>query len=224
MKYKPQSALAALIVAMLLPSIAAAQLQWFGYAGGGDSAMLDRTAPYINFGYFITDGSPTNTAATSAVNRIVGRDMKVLVELGQLLWAPGTNSTYRSLHPDFRNRWNTWKSYNPTIFSSEKILAFLVRDEPFQNRVNIDQYELAAQMVKQDFPWAKIILIEAAVAVKTPCKVPISCWLTPTQVVRLLASASGRTPTGPSSDDIYSRAGRSFTVLPARSVCGFISD
>jgi hypothetical protein len=168
MKYKPQSALAALLVAMLLPSIATAQLQWFGYAGGGDSQMLDRTAPYINFGYFITDGNPTNTAATAAVNRIVGRDMKVLVELGQLLWAPGANATYRSLYPDFRNRWNTWKSYNPTIFSSEKILAFLVRDEPFQNRVNIDQYEMAAQMVKQDFPWAKIILIEAAAAVYDP--------------------------------------------------------
>jgi hypothetical protein len=168
MKYKPQSALAALIVAMLLPSIAAAQLQWFGYAGGGDSAMLDRTAPYINFGYFITDANPGSTAATGAVNRIVGRDMKVLVELGQLLWAPGSNSTYRSLYPDFRNRWNTWKSSNPTIFSSEKIIAFLVRDEPFRNRVNIDQYELAAQMVKQDFPWAKIILVEAADTVYDP--------------------------------------------------------
>jgi len=85
MKYKPQSALAALLVAMLLPSIATAQLQWFGYAGGGDSPMLDRTAPYINFGYFITDGNPTNTAATAAVNRLVGRDMQVLVQLSQLL-------------------------------------------------------------------------------------------------------------------------------------------
>ena len=165
MKYQPQSALAAILVAVLLPSIATAQLQWFGYAGGGDSAMLDRTSPYINFGYFITDGNPSSTAATAAVNRIVGRDMKVLVELGQLLWAPGSNSTYRSLYADFRNRWNTWKAYNSTIFSSDKILAFLIRDEPFQNRVNIDHYEMAAQMVKQDFPWAKIILIEAAVAV-----------------------------------------------------------
>lgn len=165
MKYKSHSALTALVLALLLPSVAAAQLQWFGYAGGGDTAMLDRTAPYTNFGYFSTDASPSSVAATNTVNRIAGRDMKAIIELGKLLWAPGSNSTYRSLYPDFRTRWNTWRSYNASILSSDKIIAFLVRDEPFLNQVNMDSYEVAAQMVKQDFPWAKILLVEAAHAV-----------------------------------------------------------
>jgi hypothetical protein len=165
MKYKSPSLIASLVVTMLLPSIAAAQLQWFGYVYGGDTAMLDRTAPYTNFGYFSTDSNPASRDATFTVDRIVGRDMKAIVELGKLLWYPGYDSTYRTLHPDFRTRWNTWKSYNATILTSDKILAFLVRDEPFQNQVNVDQYEFAAQMVKQDFPWAKIILTEASIAV-----------------------------------------------------------
>ena len=165
MNLKLNSAVAVLVIALLLPSIAAAQLQWFGYAGGGDDTMLDRTVTYINFGYFSTDEDPRSTAVFYRIDAMTQREMKAIVELGQLLWEPGTSGTYQSLYTDYVDRWNTWKTTNAPALTGDKVLGFLVRDEPFLNKVDISQLEAASQMIKRDFPWAKIILIEAADAV-----------------------------------------------------------
>jgi hypothetical protein len=165
---KLNSAVAVLFVALLLPPIAGAQLQWFGYAGGGDDAMLDRTVTYINFGYFSTDENHRSTAAYYRINAMSQREMKAIVELGKLLWRPGADGRYQTLYPDYVDRWNTWKSTNAGALTSDKVLGFLVRDEPFLNKVNISNLEAASQMIKQDFPWAKIILVEAADAVYDP--------------------------------------------------------
>lgn len=165
MNLKLNTALTVFVVTILLTPVAQAQLQWFGYAGSSDDAMLDRTATYINFGYFSTSENPASTAAYYRITAMNQREMKAIVELGKLLWKPGTSQTYRTLYPDYISRWNTWKTYNAPALTSDKVLAFLVRDEPFLNQVNIDQLEIACRLVKQDFPWAKIILVEAASAV-----------------------------------------------------------
>lgn len=186
MKSKRNFAVVALFVAFLIPSVAmgqiqpstirdsstsvsnqptstaAGQLQWFGYAGGGDNAMLDGTASYTNFGEFQTDGNAASTAATDRINAMAQRNVKALVELGKLLWEPGGAGTYAWLYSDYQARWNTWKQANASVLTSSKVLGFIVRDEPFTGMVNIYQVEAAAQMVKQTFPWAKIIMIEAA--------------------------------------------------------------
>ena len=132
-------------------------------------AMLDRTASYINFGYFITDENYGSRNASFRINAMAQGDMKAIVELGQLLWNPNSSGRpYRTLYSNYLTRWNTWKSANASALTSDKVLGFLIRDEPFSQDVNITQWEVAARMVKQDFPWAKIMLIEAAVTVNNP--------------------------------------------------------
>ena len=166
MKHKSRSAIAALLIVMLLPSLTSAQLQWFGYAGGGTEAMLDRTTSYINFGYFITDSNSRSQNAAIRISAMAQRNMKAIVELGQLLWNPNSSGgAYRTLYGDYVTRWNNWKNTNGFVLTSDKVLGFLIRDEPFSAGVNISQWEIAARMVKQDFPWAKIMLVEAAVTV-----------------------------------------------------------
>ena len=168
MKLKFKSVVAAFVMALALPSVASAQLQWFGYTGGADNEALEGTASYVNFGYFSTDENDTNAAATDRVNAMSQKNMKAILELGKLLWAPGPSGTYRTLYSNFQARWNNWKQANASVLTSDKVLAFLVRDEPFTNQVNIFHFEIACQMVKQDFPWAKIILVEAADIVACP--------------------------------------------------------
>jgi hypothetical protein len=141
-------------------SAAAGSLLWFGYAAGAeDEPSLIGTDSYANWGEVITDGNAASTLATQPINALSAHNMKAVVELGQLLWAgPG----YTELYPDYVARWNSWKAANASALTSAGVIAFIIRDEPFSNGTNIASYQTAAAMVKQSFPWAKIILIEAA--------------------------------------------------------------
>jgi hypothetical protein len=144
-------------------SVAAGTLQWFGYAASTqDEPTLAGTDSYANWGEVITDSSSTSTAATAQINALSQHGMKAVVELGELLWAAPSHTT---LYPDYTARWNAWKAANASALTSGKVLAFLVLDEPFSKGADMSQYEAAAAMVKRDFPWAKVILIEAAVTV-----------------------------------------------------------
>jgi len=142
------------------PSVAAGALQWFGYAGSSqDEPTLIGTDSYANWGEVITDENASSSAAATQINALGAHGMKAVVELGKLLWAP---TAYIGLYGDYVARWNTWKAANASALTSDKVIAFIIRDEPFSASVNMVQYQWAAAMVKADFPWAKIILIEAA--------------------------------------------------------------
>lgn len=146
-------------------------LQWFGYvAGAEDDVSLTGTDSYTNWGWVITNDTATSTWATQRINAMAQHNMKAIVELGKLLWCPGSN--YTRLCSDFAARWQAWKTANASVLTSDKLLAFSIRDEPFHNGVNPWDWQAAAAMVKADFPYAKIILVEASVAaacVSTPC-------------------------------------------------------
>lgn len=147
-------------------SAAAGSLQWFGYAAGADEDIwLNGTDSYANVGEIVTDANPSSTWATQRITALTQHDMKAIVDLGQLLWfSPG----FHTLYNDYTARWNSWKQANASVLTSDKVLAFVIHDEPFWTGADITQYEAAAAMVKRDFPWAKLILIEAAVGVADP--------------------------------------------------------
>jgi len=156
-------------------SLAAGSLQWFGYAAGAeDEASLIGTASYANWGHVITDANPVSTLATQRINAMSVHGMKAVVDLGQLLWY-GPN--YTNLYFDYVARWNSWKQANASVLTSDRVLAFIIRDEPFTSGVNMASYQAAAAMVKQDFPWAKMILIEAASTITCPTP---SCYFAQT--------------------------------------------
>lgn len=153
-----------LALPLALPPTAAAQLQWFGYAAGaGRDLDIDGTAPYTNWGQVITDQNPASTYASERIEALSQRNLKAIVELGKLLWYP--NDGYRTLHSDYTARWNTWKTANQYALTSGKVLGFIVRDEPMHNRVNAYHWEAAAKLIRRDFPWAKILMVEAGVAI-----------------------------------------------------------
>jgi hypothetical protein len=140
-------------------------LLWFGYAAGAeDDVSLTGTDSYANWGEVITDSVAGSTWATQRINALAAHNMKAVVELGQLLWRP----PYGQLYSNFQTRWNTWKAANASVLNSTNVIAFIIRDEPFWSGVDIASYQAAAAMVKADFPWAKILLLEAAVAVADP--------------------------------------------------------
>jgi hypothetical protein len=165
--------LSALISLLTASAALANQLQWFGYVAGVDQDVwLDGTRSYANWGWVVTDASPSSTLTTDRVNALAQRNMKGIIELGSLLWSP--EGDYRGLYLDYATRWQTWKNANASVLNSTKVLAFLVRDEPFHNQVDIHSFEIASQMVRHDFPWAKLILIEAARDVA--CADDPGCW------------------------------------------------
>jgi hypothetical protein len=161
MKALRVSSLVLLLSLLFLAKGSWAQLQWFGYVSGADYDLwLDGTASYVNFGWFATDANAASTATSDRLNAMAQRNLKGIVDLGQLLWNPADG--YRTLYPDYVSRWNTWKSANAGALTSAKLLGFSVRDEPFHTGTHIPSFELASQMVRHDYPWAKLILIEAA--------------------------------------------------------------
>lgn len=153
------------------------QLQWFGYAGetGGEPTLIG-TDSYANWGWMVTNDDPSSTWATQRINALAAHNMKAIVELGRLLWC----GDYRELCPDYVTRWNTWKAANAGVLTTEKVLAFVVRDEPFTAGANITSYEAAAAMVKRDFPWARMMMIEWAgtpsCLSQDPCNFEDNAW------------------------------------------------
>lgn len=144
-----------------------AQLQYFGYVGSAETAVsLDRTHGFTNFAHVATDENLYSSALGQKVIASSQRGLKVTIDLGKVLWC---GSDYRNLCWDYIDRWNTWKQHNASILTSDKVLGFAVRDEPFLNGVNMSHYEAAVARVKGDFPWAKMWMVEAACAVRGFC-------------------------------------------------------
>ncbi|MFL6234431.1 MAG: hypothetical protein ACJ76N_14965 [Thermoanaerobaculia bacterium] len=142
-------------------------LLYFGYVGAGDDDLgLNQTKGYTNFAQIAAIADLTSTFVRDRVTPMSQKGIKATIDLGKVLWC-GSNYTY--LCGDYVSRWTTWKQTNASILTADKVLAFAIRDQPFFNRVSIGSYETAARMVKADFPWAKLFLVEAACAVRGSC-------------------------------------------------------
>jgi hypothetical protein len=134
------------------------QLQYFGYIAGVGPEAVRGTDSYTNFGWFSTDTDEYSTAATVAINSLSSHGMRTIVEMGGLLWC-GTGQT--QLCPDWQTRFGHWIAANRGAVRSGNVLAFAVRDEPFSSGSSIPQLQLASRAVKDSFPSASILLVEA---------------------------------------------------------------
>jgi hypothetical protein len=142
-------------------------LRHFGYVGGADDDFaLNQTKGYSNYAHIAAGSDVASPVLRDRVTAMSQKGLQATIDLGRVFWC-GTNFTF--LCSDYAARWNTWKQTNATVLSPDKVLAFAVRDQPFFNRVQMTGYETAARLVKTDFPWAKIFLIEAACAVRGSC-------------------------------------------------------
>ncbi|HKO55421.1 MAG TPA: hypothetical protein VJ276_06045 [Thermoanaerobaculia bacterium] len=158
---KRATALAALLLGMSLCLPAAAQLQYFGYVGADSDDALGKTKNYTNFAHVSTD-VPQDPYFVARVNAINARGLKATIDLSKVFFcAPD----YIYLCSDWQTRWNTWKSYNASILTSNKVLALTVRDEALTAGANLADLETAAAYIKTDATlasWLKIWWIEGA--------------------------------------------------------------
>ncbi|HET7231726.1 MAG TPA: hypothetical protein VFJ16_17070 [Longimicrobium sp.] len=151
------------------------RLLYFGYAGESfDASSLNGTESYANWAEAITDTFPSSTYVTTQVNAYAGRGMKVLVELGPLLWKDATPTSPRSLRADYVQRWNSWRAANASVLNSTNVLGFLIADEPHWGGIDMTKWQDAAALVKNTYPWSKIVMIEAAAAIGGPT--PTAAW------------------------------------------------
>lgn len=164
------------LLGIMISLPAAAQLQYFGYhASGEDDVSLDQVKSYSNLSYISTSDDVYDTRVPSRVNAMAQRGMKAVIELGKVLWCDYDQSGfYRTLCVDWQQRWTNWKSYNTSILTPAKVLALVVRDEPFNWNVSIEDVDAAAKKIKEDLavshPTVKIWLLEAACVVAgEPC-------------------------------------------------------
>lgn len=147
--------------------LGAGTLQWFGYVDGGkDTYSLNGQESYTNFGFIITDGNASSGYIGNRVTDLAAHGQKAIVELGQLLWCPAP--TYHLLCANPEARIHSWKMANPNALVPGKVLAWIVRDEPFISNVNPVDWERAAKLVRDSLPGPKIILIEWAGVVADP--------------------------------------------------------
>ena len=140
-------------------------LQYFGYVGGANTDLaLNQTFGYTNVAHLSTTVNPSDPNLAARVNALAQKGSKAVIDLGLLLWCdrPGETNKWRTLCVDWLSRWNQWKSANAGVLTPDKVLAFGIRDEPFNYDVSMTQYEQAAAQVKADFPWVKTYLVEAA--------------------------------------------------------------
>jgi hypothetical protein len=149
-------------------------LLWFGYAGEDTltprEAMVG-TASYVNWGHVIAPPDFNSDSVTRRINALGLHNQKALVELGPLLWkdtllAGGVRS--RVLHADYRSRFTTWRTRNSAVLTVDRVIGFQIADEPHHNHIDMAKWDEAAAMVKQAFPWAPILMIEAPTAVMNP--------------------------------------------------------
>jgi len=153
---------------LLLP--ASAQLQYFGYVGGADNdGALDKLKGFTNMAHLSTSADLTSTFVANRVQALTQRGGKAIIDLGFVLWCGTDPATYRTLCPDYVQRWATWKQNNAAILNGSQVLGFTILDEPFRRDANMTQYDAAAHMVRSAFPWAKIILVDAACAIRGQC-------------------------------------------------------
>jgi hypothetical protein len=156
-----------LLLGALLALPAAAQIQYFGYVGGADDdASLAKTKGYTNFAHLGASDNLYDSFIVNRVNALSQRGMKATIDLGKVLWCDyDASGLYRDLCWDWSQRWTTWKAQNASILTSSKVIALVVRDEPFNYNVNMYDFEVAAARVKADLPWVKIWMVEAACVV-----------------------------------------------------------
>ena len=156
-----------LLLGALLALPAAAQLQYFGYVGGADTdAALAKTKGYTNFAHLGTSDDVYDPFIVNRVNALSQRGMKATIDLGKVLWCDyDASGLYRDLCWDWVQRWTTWKSVNASILTSSKVIALVVRDEPFNYNVDMYSFEQAAARVKADLPWVKLWMVEASCVV-----------------------------------------------------------
>lgn len=140
-------------------------LKYFGYSGSGDDVAnrgLDETKGFTNFSHIAAPADPASTLVRDRVTAMNARGLKATIDLGAMLWC-GTN--YRTLCSDWQSRWSAWKTTNQSILTSDKVLALVVRAEPFNYNVNMTQYQTATTHIKTDplvGSWIKLWLVEAA--------------------------------------------------------------
>lgn len=140
-------------------------LQYYGYVGGADDDQaLSRTYGYTNFAHISATANPADTFVRDRVTALAQKGSKAVIDLGLVLWCDyyGEQNKWRYLCNDWLSRWNQWKSVNAGILTSDKVIAFSIRDEPFNYNVSMTSFEQAAAQVKTDLPWAKLLLTEAA--------------------------------------------------------------
>lgn len=140
-------------------------LQYYGYVGGADTdSALNKTFGYTNFAHISTTANPADTNLGNRVTALAQKGSKAVIDLGLLLWCdrPGEVNKWRTLCVDWLSRWNQWKSVNAGILTSDKVLAFSIRDEPWNYDVSMTDFETASAQVKGDLPWAKLYVTEAA--------------------------------------------------------------
>ena len=148
-----------LSLALLFVSLpAVAQLQYFGYVGGGDDLpSIAATKNHSNFAHTAAT-TPQDSLFLAKVNDINSRGMKVTIDMSGIFFA-GT-----SLRADWQQRWNDWKTYNTSILTSSKILAMTAHDEPLTHGVSLSDLETVSAYIKSDpnLSWLKIWYMEAA--------------------------------------------------------------
>jgi hypothetical protein len=157
---------------LTLPIVAQpGQLQYFGYVGSGDDDLsLNVTQGFTNFAHVWARDSPTDPFVRDRVTAISQRGLKATVDLGRIFWCDyDHNQSFHYRCADWQTRWQQWKTFNASILSPDKILAFAVLDEPFNRGVDMTHYAEVVQTVKTDLSWAKIFLVEAACAVLGQC-------------------------------------------------------
>lgn len=143
-------------------------LKYYGYSGSADETTnrgLDETKGFTNFSHIAVTANPADTTLAPRIAAMNARGLKATIDLGQLLWC-GTN--FRTLCTDWQTRWGTWKTTNASVLDSGKVLAMVVRAEPFNYNVNMAQYEQATAYIKADVTvgsWVKLWLVEAGCVV-----------------------------------------------------------
>jgi hypothetical protein len=156
--------IALLLLAAFSSIPASAQLQYFGYVGGADDDVsLGKTKGYTNFAHISTSSYISDPFVSSRVTALAQRGSKAMIDLGYVFWCDysGTGQ-YREVCWDWYSRWTQWKSYNAAILTADKVLAFDIRDQPFNFDVSMADYEMLAAQVKAAFPWAKLYMVDDA--------------------------------------------------------------
>jgi hypothetical protein len=159
-----------LVITMFLALVtlpASAQIQYFGYVGGADDDQaLGQTKGFTNFAHLSAGVDVRDPFIKNRVSAMAPLGVKAVIDLGKVLWCDYDSSNrYLWICGDWAQRWKDWKDFNITILTPDKVIAFAIRDEPFNYNVNMNDFEQAAARVKSDLPWVKLLMTEAACVV-----------------------------------------------------------
>lgn len=148
---------------------ASAQIQYFGYVGGADDDQaLGQTKGFTNFAHISTSDNLGDRYIQDRIGVMAPLGIKAVIDLGKVLWCDydGTGN-YLSICWDWDQRWSQWKTFNASILTPDKVLAFAIRDEPFNYNLDMSVFDQVAARVKSDLPSIKLLMVEAACVVAT---------------------------------------------------------